>query len=375
MASGPEESGRERIVQASSPSNDAEKLAGEQALEERSQDMVADVENVEQTARKDLRPRRFQEYVGQRAVVDSISIAVMAAKKRGDTLDHALFHGPPGLGKTTISQIIARELDSQLIHTSGPALERPADVVGLLSNLKTGDVLFIDEIHRLSHAVEEYLYSAMEDFRVDFMTGAGAFAKSINLPLYPFTLIGSTTRAGMISAPLRERFGLAYHLDFYSTAELAQVVTRSAGILEVDVSESGAHEIARRSRGTPRISNRLLRRVRDFAEVRNSGTITDAVAAEAMEIEGVDALGLDRLDRLYLMTLSKNYQGGPAGIQALAATINEDQQTLEDVVEPFLLKIGFIIRTPQGRRTTADGYEHIGLPLRLDGPTGQGTLL
>ena len=375
MASGPEESGRERIVQAISPSNDAEKLAGEQALEERSQDMVADVENVEQTARKDLRPRRFQEYVGQRAVVDSISIAVMAAKKRGDTLDHALFHGPPGLGKTTISQIIARELDSQLIHTSGPALERPADVVGLLSNLKTGDVLFIDEIHRLSHAVEEYLYSAMEDFRVDFMTGAGAFAKSINLPLYPFTLIGSTTRAGMISAPLRERFGLAYHLDFYSTAELAQVVTRSAGILEVDVSESGAHEIARRSRGTPRISNRLLRRVRDFAEVRNSGTITDAVAAEAMEIEGVDALGLDRLDRLYLMTLSKNYQGGPAGIQALAATINEDQQTLEDVVEPFLLKIGFIIRTPQGRRTTADGYEHIGLPLRLDGPTGQGTLL
>ena len=375
MASGPEESGRERIVQASSPSNDAEKLAGEHALEERAQDMVTDVENVEQTARKDLRPRRFQEYVGQRAVVDSISIAVMAAKKRGDTLDHALFHGPPGLGKTTISQIIARELDSQLIHTSGPALERPADVVGLLSNLNTGDVLFIDEIHRLSHAVEEYLYSAMEDFRVDFMTGAGAFAKSINLPLHPFTLIGSTTRAGMLSAPLRERFGLAYHLDFYSTEELAQVVTRSAGILEVDVSESGAHEIARRSRGTPRISNRLLRRVRDFAEVRNSGTITDAVASEAMEIEGVDALGLDRLDRLYLMTLSKNYQGGPAGIQALAATINEDQQTLEDVVEPFLLKIGFIIRTPQGRRTTADGYEHIGLPLRLDGPTGQGTLL
>jgi Holliday junction DNA helicase RuvB len=375
LASGPEESGRERIVQASSPSNDAEKIAGEHALEERSLDMVTDVENVEQTARKDLRPRRFQEYVGQRAVVDSISIAVMAAKKRGDTLDHALFHGPPGLGKTTISQIIARELDSQLIHTSGPALERPADVVGLLSNLNTGDVLFIDEIHRLSHAVEEYLYSAMEDFRVDFMTGAGAFAKSINLPLHPFTLIGSTTRAGMLSAPLRERFGLAYHLDFYSTEELAQVVTRSAGILEVDVSESGAHEIARRSRGTPRISNRLLRRVRDFAEVRNSGTITDAVASEAMEIEGVDALGLDRLDRLYLMTLSKNYQGGPAGIQALAATINEDQQTLEDVVEPFLLKIGFIIRTPQGRRTTADGFEHIGLPPRLDGPTGQGTLL
>ena len=375
MASGSEQSGRERIVQVSSPSNDADKVAGDQALEERAQDMASNEELIAQTASKDLRPRRFKEYVGQRAVVDSISIAVMAAKKRGDTLDHALFHGPPGLGKTTISQIIARELESQLIHTSGPALERPADVVGLLSNLKTGDVLFIDEIHRLSHAVEEYLYSAMEDFRVDFMTGAGAFAKSINLPLQPFTLIGSTTRAGMLSAPLRERFGLAYHLDFYSTEELARVVTRSAGILEVDMSDSGAHEIARRSRGTPRISNRLLRRVRDFAEVRNSGTITDSVAAEAMEIEGVDVLGLDRLDRLYLMTLSKNYQGGPAGIQALAATINEDQQTLEDVVEPFLLKIGFIIRTPQGRRTTVDGFEHIGLPSRLDGPTGQGTLL
>jgi Holliday junction DNA helicase RuvB len=266
-------------------------------------------------------------------------------------------------------------LDSQLVHTSGPALERPADVVGLLSNLKVGDVLFIDEIHRLSHAVEEYLYSAMEDFRVDFMTGSGAFAKSINLPLQPFTLIGSTTRAGMLSAPLRERFGLAYHLDFYSIEELAQVVTRSAGILEVDIDETGAAEIARRSRGTPRISNRLLRRVRDFAEVRDAGPIDSSVASEALEIEGVDALGLDRLDRLYLTALSKNYQGGPAGIQALAATINEDQQTLEDVVEPFLLKIGFIVRTPQGRRTTSEGFEHVGLPPRLDGPTGQGTLL
>jgi Holliday junction DNA helicase RuvB len=373
LASGPDENGRERIVQASTPADDAEKLAGEQALEERAQDMASQPES--QVPTKDLRPRRFQEYVGQRAVVDSISIAVIAAKKRGDTLDHALFHGPPGLGKTTIAHIIARELDSQLVHTSGPALERPADVVGLLSNLKVGDVLFIDEIHRLSHAVEEYLYSAMEDFRVDFMTGSGAFAKSINLPLQPFTLIGSTTRAGMLSAPLRERFGLAYHLDFYSTEELAQVVKRSAGILEVEVDEGGASEIARRSRGTPRISNRLLRRVRDFSEVRDRGVIDKTVASEALEIEGVDALGLDRLDRLYLTTLSKNYQGGPAGIQALAATINEDQQTLEDVVEPFLLKIGFIVRTPQGRRTTPEGFEHIGLPPRLDGPAGQGTLL
>ena len=375
MASGPDENGRERIVQASTPADDAERLAGEQALQDRAQELTSQAENAADAFAKDLRPRRFQEYVGQRAVVDSISIAVMAAKKRGDTLDHALFHGPPGLGKTTISQIIARELDSQLIHTSGPALERPADVVGLLSNLKAGDVLFIDEIHRLSHAVEEYLYSAMEDFRVDFMTGSGAFAKSINLPLQPFTLIGSTTRAGMLSAPLRERFGLAYHLDFYSTEELAQVVTRSAGILEVEIDENGALEIARRSRGTPRISNRLLRRVRDFAEVRDVAVIDQNVASEALEIEGVDPLGLDRLDRLYLTTLSKNYQGGPAGIQALAATINEDQQTLEDVVEPFLLKIGFMVRTPQGRRTTPEGFEHIGLPPRLDGPTGQGTLL
>ncbi len=375
MSAGPDENGRERIVQASKSADDAEIVAGEQTLEERAQSAASQTDGFEEVQARDLRPRRFQDYVGQRAVVDSISIAVMASKKRGDTLDHALFHGPPGLGKTTIAHIIARELDSLLVHTSGPALERPADVVGLLSNLKKGDVLFIDEIHRLSHAVEEYLYSAMEDFRVDFMTGSGAFAKSINLPLQPFTLIGSTTRAGMLSAPLRERFGLAYHLDFYSTEELAQVVTRSAGILEVDIDSDGAHEIARRSRGTPRISNRLLRRVRDFAEVRNAGTINSKVAAEAMEIEGVDALGLDRLDRLYLTTLSKNYQGGPAGIHALAATINEDQQTLEDVVEPFLLKIGFIIRTPQGRRTTPEGFEHIDLPPRLDGPAGQGTLL
>jgi len=375
LASGPDENGRERIVKASASADDSEKVAGEQALKERAQVLSSQPDSDAESQSRDLRPKRFQEYVGQRAVVDSISIAVMAAKKRGETLDHALFHGPPGLGKTTISQIIARELDSQLIHTSGPALERPADVVGLLSNLKPGDVLFIDEIHRLSHAVEEYLYSAMEDFRVDFMTGSGAFAKTINLPLQPFTLIGSTTRAGMLSAPLRERFGLAYHLDFYSTEELAQVVTRSARILEVEIDSDGATEIARRSRGTPRISNRLLRRVRDFAEVRNSGAVTAAVASEALEIEGVDSLGLDRLDRLYLTTLSKNYQGGPAGIQALAATINEDQQTLEDVVEPFLLKIGFIVRTPQGRRSTPVGFEHVGLPPRRDGSSGQGTLL
>ena len=369
---------RERSVQSSSSADGTRMLpseSNESGLEQQDVDNKGSNPEPETPLVQDLRPRRFKDYVGQKAVVDSISIAVLAAKKRGDTLDHALFHGPPGLGKTTISHIIARELDSTLVHTSGPALERPADVVGLLSNLKTGDVLFIDEIHRLSHAVEEYLYSAMEDFRVDFMTGSGAFAKSINLPLEPFTLIGSTTRAGMLSAPLRERFGLAYHLDFYSTEELSQVISRSAGILKVDIDDRGALEIAKRSRGTPRISNRLLRRVRDFTQVRHSGVINKVVAAEALEVEGVDALGLDRLDKLYLTTLSKNYDGGPAGIQALSATINEDQQTLEDVVEPFLLKIGFIVRTPQGRRTTAEGFSHIGLKPHLDQSSGQGTLL
>ena len=308
----------------------------------------------------DLRPKSFDDYIGQKAVVDTIMIAVTAAKKRGDPLDHSLFHGPPGLGKTTIGHIIAKELGSQLMHTSGPALDRPGDVVGLLSNLKVSDVLFIDEIHRLSHAVEEYLYSAMEDFRIDFVTGSGAFAKTINLPLKPFTLIGSTTRVGMLSAPLRERFGLAYHLDYYSTGELSKVAVRSAGILGLEIDTAGAEEIAKRSRGTPRIANRLLRRVRDYSQVKYSGKINRDIAVEALNKEGVDSIGLDRLDRLYLETLARNYQGGPAGIKALAATINEDNQTLEDVVEPFLLKIGFIVRTPQGRKATTDGMSHVG---------------
>ena len=308
----------------------------------------------------DLRPKIFSDYVGQELVVESIEIAVAAAKKRNEPLDHSLFHGPPGLGKTTIAHIIARQIGSQLIHTSGPALDRPADVVGLLSNLKRSDVLFIDEIHRLSSSVEEYLYSAMEDFRVDFVTGSGAFAKTINLPLLPFTLIGSTTRVGMLSAPLRERFGLTYHLDYYSSDELSKVIIRSAGILNLEINLNSAKEIAKRSRGTPRIANRLLRRVRDYCQVKYSGELNITIVTEALDKEGVDYLGLDRLDRIYLNTLAKNYQGGPAGIQALAATINEDQQTLEDVVEPFLLKTAFIVRTSQGRKITASGMSHIG---------------
>ena len=247
--------------------------------------------------------------------------------------------------------------------------------MGLLSNLKEGDVIFIDEIHRLSTAVEEYLYSAMEDYRIDFVTGSGAFAKTISLPVERFTLVGSTTRAGMLSAPLRERFGLAYHLDYYSEAELARVVTRSAGILNTDLEPDAASEIATRARGTPRIANRLLRRVRDFAEVETGGGVTIGVARDALELEGVDELGLDRLDRLYLRTLAHNYNGGPAGIEALAATINEERQTLTDVVEPFLLKIGFIVRTPAGRKATGPGMDHVGGPQGLNDPRGQHRLL
>ncbi len=362
------DSARERVVTSSDDSESSAERRAAELLRDRAE------RNSSSAGMNDLRPRRFTDYIGQRNVVNSIQIAVDAAKHRGDTLDHALFHGPPGLGKTTISQIIAREMDTTLVHTSGPALDRPADVVGILSNQKYGDVLFIDEIHRLSHAVEEYLYSAMEDFRVDFITGTGAFAKTINLPLQKFTLIGSTTRAGMLSPPLRERFALTYHLDYYSVEELTQVVKRSAMILSVPIDEDGAVVIAKRSRGTPRIANNLLRRVRDFAQVRGDGKINSGVAAEALRVEGVDELGLDRLDRLYLETLAKNYGGGPAGINALAASANEEVQTLEDVVEPFLLKIGFIMRTPQGRRATPHGMMHVGASVDSAG-AGQQSLI
>ena len=363
------ETQRERILTSSDDDSTSVEQEADQVLRDRASRNSASV------GMNDLRPRRFTEYIGQRDVVNSIQIAVEAAKHRGDTLDHALFHGPPGLGKTTISQIIAREMDTTLVHTSGPALERPADVVGILSNQKHGDVLFIDEIHRLSHAVEEYLYSAMEDFRVDFITGTGAFAKTINLPLQKFTLIGSTTRAGMLSPPLRERFALTYHLDYYTVEELTQVVVRSASILSIAIDRGGADVIAQRSRGTPRIANNLLRRVRDYAQVRRDGKIDAEVAADALRVEGVDELGLDRLDRLYLETLAKNYSGGPAGINALAASANEEVQTLEDVVEPFLLKIGFIMRTPQGRRATPQGMAHVGVATGDLRDAGQRSLL
>ena len=313
-----------------------------------------------------LRPTSFTDYIGQHAVLSSLKIAVQAALNRNEAVDHVLFNGPPGLGKTTLAHIIAREYGSKLTHTSGPTLERPLDMVGLLSNLDKGEILFIDEIHRIPRAVEEYMYSAMEDFKVDFVTGKGTYSRTLTYRLAPFTLVGATTRAGMLSAPLRDRFGMTYHLDYYTAEELSRVVTRSAGILGIETDETGAAEIARRSRGTPRIANRLLRRVRDYAEINADGTITGPVAEHALQLEGVDELGLDRLDRLYLTTLADQYNGGPAGLNAIAATINEDSQTLEDVVEPFLLKIGLIIRTSAGRRATQSGMQHAGLPTLLD---------
>jgi Holliday junction DNA helicase RuvB len=324
--------------------------------------LVAPEESVDETTMGSaLRPRSFDEYVGQTAVVDNLKIAIDAAKRRGEPLEHVLFYGPPGLGKTTLASLIARDLSSAMRTTSGPTLDKPKDLVGILTSLQAGNVLFIDEIHRLGGVVEEFLYPAMEDFRVDIVMDSGAYAKTYKIPVERFTLVGATTRAGMLSAPLRERFGLLYHLDYYSDEELERIVTRSAGMLEIPIEPAGAATIARRSRGTPRIANRLLRRVRDYAEVRAGGKITEEVADEALRREGVDARGLDRLDRAFLRTIAEQYRGGPVGIGAIAATLTEDTETLEDVVEPFLLKIGFVVRSASGRRVTAEAYEHLQL--------------
>jgi Holliday junction DNA helicase RuvB len=308
-----------------------------------------------------LRPRTFDDYVGQAQIVDNLKIAMDAAKRRGEALEHVLFSGPPGLGKTTLAGLIARELGATLRPTSGPTLEKPKDLVGILTALETGDILFIDEIHRLGSVVEEYLYPAMEDFQIDFLVDSGAYAKTLRLPLKRFTLVGATTRAGMLSAPLRDRFGIMHHLDYYEQPELERIVQRSAEVLAIAIDVQGAATIAARSRGTPRIANRLLRRVRDFAQVRAGGVITGPVADAALAREGVDALGLDRLDRAYLTTIAVQYGGGPVGINAVAATLTEDVETLEDVVEPYLLKTGFVQRTASGRKITASALAHLDL--------------
>ncbi len=308
-----------------------------------------------------LRPTRFDEYVGQRDVVESLRIAIAAAKGRGEPLEHVLFYGPPGLGKTTLAALIARDLGASLRPTSGPTLEKPKDLVGILTALEAGDVLFIDEIHRLGSVVEEYLYPAMEDFQIDFVVDRGAYAKTLKLPLRRFTLVGATTRAGMLSAPLRDRFGIAHRLDYYEPADLERIVTRSARMLGMSIEPDAARTIAERSRGTPRIANRLLRRVRDFADVRAGGIANAEVAAEALAREGVDEAGLDRLDRAYLRTIVDQYGGGPVGIAAIAATLAEDAETLEDVVEPYLLKTGFVVRTASGRKATRAALDHLGV--------------
>jgi Holliday junction DNA helicase RuvB len=308
-----------------------------------------------------LRPKSIDECIGQEKLLEKITIAITAAKQREEPVEHILLHGPPGLGKTTIAHIIANEMNAHIKPTSGPALNRAADLMGILTNLQRGDVLFIDEVHRLPAVVEEFIYPAMEDFRVDFTVDSGMHAKTINIPLHPFTLIGATTRAGLITAPLRARFGIQHHLEFWSEEHLQQCLLRSAGLLKVNCAEDALSLLSRCSRGTPRIANRLLRRVRDYAQVHANGKVTEKIARAALKIEEIDELGLDRLDRAFLKTLITTYNGGPAGIEALAATLGDERDTLEDVVEPYLLQIGFVTRTRQGRTATAAACQHLKL--------------
>jgi len=322
----------------------------------------------EESFNRSLRPPTLEEYVGQRKVVEKLKIALQAAQKRHEPLEHALFYGPPGLGKTTLAYIIANHMGSKITTTSGPALERTGDLMGILTNLAEGDILFIDEIHRLPVNIEEFLYPAMEDFKVDFVVDKGMFAKTINVPLKRFTLVGATTRAGSLSAPLRNRFGLFYHLEFYTVDELLKIIRRSATILQAQLDEAGATEIARRARGTPRIANRLLRRVRDYADVKADGAINSNIAGEALKLEGVDDHGLDDLDRNFLSTIVRIYNGGPVGVEAIAATLNEEVDTLVDMVEPYLLQQGFVSRTKSGRKANEPAYRLLDLPLPGGGP-------
>ena len=308
-----------------------------------------------------LRPKDLSEYVGQQPVKEQMDIFINAAKNREESLDHVLIFGPPGLGKTTLAHVIANELDVNLKHTSGPALERPGDLAAILTNLEERDVLFVDEIHRLSPVVEEVLYPALEDYQLDIVIGEGPSARSIRLDLTPFTLIGATTRAGSLTSPLRDRFGISQRLEFYNFDELSTIVKRSAGILNIDIDDTGAQQIATRARGTPRIANRLLRRTRDFAEVRAEGRIDQQVATDAMELMKVDENGFDLLDRKFLFAIIETFGGGPVGINAIAAAIGEERGTLEDIIEPFLIQRGFLLRTSRGRTASFQAYEHFGI--------------
>ena len=324
---------------------------------------IITTENLEEDVKieNSLRPRYLKDYIGQEKAKATLKIYIEAAKARGEALDHVLFYGPPGLGKTTLAGIIANEMKVHLKVTSGPAIEKPGEMAAILNNLQEGDVLFVDEIHRLNRQVEEVLYPAMEDYAIDIVIGKGAGARSIRLDLPKFTLVGATTRAGMLTAPLRDRFGVVHHLEFYTVPELRTIIMNSAAVLGVEIDEAGAMELARRSRGTPRLANRLLKRVRDFAQVKYDGVITKAVADFALDLLDVDKYGLDHIDRNILLTMIEKFQGGPVGLDTLAASTGEDATTIEDVYEPYFLQLGFIMRTPRGRVAAPAAYEHLGL--------------
>jgi len=349
--------------------------AGEGAgswAEETERLVTADLTDDDLEIDRSLRPKRLTEYLGQQRVKDNLGVLIEAARGRDESLDHVLLSGPPGLGKTTLACVIANELGVRLKTTSGPAIERAGDLAAILTNLEERDVLFIDEIHRLNRAVEEVLYPAMEDFTLDIVIGKGPAARSIRLDLPDFTLVGATTRTGLLTGPLRDRFGMAFRLDYYTAEELANIVRRSAGILDVAIDDEGAEEIARRSRGTPRLANRLLKRVRDYAQVRHSGSIDEDIAAEALAFFEVDHLGLDAMDVKILTTLADTFRGRPVGLNTLASATGEEPETLEDVYEPYLLQLGLLVRTPRGRQATSRAYEHLGIAPPASAPDQAG---
>ena len=326
-------------------------------------DSITNIEadNEEVLFESTLRPSQFEDYIGQEKTKRNLKIFIEAARIRGDALDHVLFYGPPGLGKTTLANIIASEMGANIKSTSGPVIEKSGDLAAILTNLKKGDILFIDEIHRLSNVIEEILYSAMEDYNLDIMIGQGPSARSIKLELPPFTLVGATTRAGLLTSPLRDRFGVVHRLDYYSSEELKTIITRSSSILKIEIHPEGAGEIARRSRGTPRISNRLLKRVRDYAQVKANGVITKDVAEKSLAMMEIDPFGLDKMDHKLMLTLIEKFRGGPVGVESLAASISEEKDTIEDVLEPYLIQSGFIQRTPRGRIATEIAYKYFGI--------------